>query len=38
MSYQNQQPEAKTKGIIMALSGVAMVALKSILSGIGIIG
>jgi hypothetical protein len=37
MSYQNQQPEAKTKGIIMALSGVAMVALKSILSGIGII-
>lgn len=37
MSFQQQQPEAKTKGIIMALSGVAMVALKSILSALGVV-
>lgn len=36
MSIQNNQPEAKTKGIIMALSGVAMVAIKSLLSAFGI--
>lgn len=38
MSFMQQQPEGKTKGIIMALSGVAMIGLKSILSGAGIIG
>lgn len=38
MSFMQNQPEAKTKGIIMALAGVVMIALKSILSGIGIIG
>lgn len=38
MSFMQQQPEAKTKGIIMAMSGIVMIALKSILSGIGIIG
>lgn len=37
MSFQAQQPEAKTKGIIMALSGVAMVALKSILTALGVV-
>lgn len=37
MSFQQQQPEAKTKGIIMALSGVAMVALKSILTAVGVV-
>lgn len=37
MSFMQNQPEAKTKGIIMALSGVAMIALKSILSGLGVI-
>lgn len=37
ISFQQQQPEAKTKGIIMALSGVAMVALKSILHALGVV-
>ena len=37
MSFMQNQPEAKTKGIIMALAGVVMIALKSILVGIGII-
>lgn len=37
MSFQQQQPEAKTKGIIMALSGVAMVALKSILVALKVV-
>lgn len=37
ISFQQQQPEAKTKGIIMALSGVAMVALKSILQALGVV-
>lgn len=37
MSFMQNQPEAKTKGIIMALAGVVMIGLKSILSGIGII-
>lgn len=36
MSIQNNQPEAKTKGIIMALSGVVMIAIKSLLSAFGI--
>lgn len=38
MSIQNNQPEAKTKGIIMALSGVIMIAIKSVLSSLGLIG
>lgn len=37
MSFMQQQPEGKTKGIVMALSGVAMIALKSILQGAGIL-
>lgn len=37
MSFMQNQPEAKTKGIIMALAGVVMIALKSILVGVGII-
>ena len=39
MSFMQSQPEAKTKGIIMALSGVAMISMKSILgsSGLGVI-
>lgn len=36
-SFQAQQPEAKTKGIILALSGVAMVALKSILVALKVV-
>ena len=31
-SFMQNQPEAKTKGIMMALAGVAMIALKSVLS------
>ena len=38
MSFTQNQPEAKTKGVIMTLSGVIMVALKSVLQGFGIIG
>lgn len=37
MSFMQNQPEAKTKGIVMALSGVVMVGLKSILTATGII-
>lgn len=37
MSFMQNQPEAKTKGIIMALAGVAMIALKSILAAAGIV-
>lgn len=37
MSFVQQQPEAKTKGIYMALSGVVMIVLKSIISGLGLI-
>lgn len=37
MSFMQNQPEAKTKGIVMALAGVAMIALKSILAAVGII-
>lgn len=36
MSIQNNQPEAKTKGIIMALSGVVMIGLKTVLVQFGI--
>jgi hypothetical protein len=38
MSFMQNQPEAKTKGIVMALAGVVMIALKSVLQGMGIIG
>lgn len=37
MSFMQNQPEAKTKGIIMALAGVVMIALKSVLVGMGIV-
>lgn len=37
MSFMQNQPEAKTKGIVMALAGVAMVALKSILTTLGVV-
>lgn len=37
MSFMQNQPEAKTKGIIMALAGVVMIALKSVISGLGIL-
>ena len=36
MSFMQNQPEAKTKGIVMALAGVVMIALKSVLQGMGI--
>lgn len=38
MSFMQNQPEAKTKGIIMALAGIVMTALKSILVAINIVG
>lgn len=37
MSFMQNQPEAKTKGIIMALSGVVLIGLKSILQGLGVV-
>lgn len=37
MSFMQNQPEAKTKGIIMALAGIVMTALKSILVAIEIV-
>lgn len=37
MSFMQNQPEAKTKGIIMALAGIVMTALKSVLVGIGVV-
>lgn len=36
MSIQNNQPEAKTKGIIMALSGMVMISMKSVIGAFGI--
>lgn len=38
MSFMQNQPEAKTKGIIMALAGVVMIALKSVLTTMGVLG
>lgn len=38
MSFMQNQPEAKTKGIIMALAGVVMIALKSVLQSLGLVG
>jgi len=32
MSVQNNQPEAKTKGVIMALSGVVMISIKTVVT------
>lgn len=37
MSFMQNQPEAKTKGIFMVAAGVVLVALKSILIGLGVI-
>jgi hypothetical protein len=37
MSFMQNQPEAKTKGIVMALAGVVMVGLKTIISSLGIV-
>ncbi len=37
MSFVQQQPEAKTRGIIMMLAGVLMAAAKSMLQGFGLI-
>lgn len=39
MSFMQNQPEAKTKGIVMALAGVVMVGLKSLLgqNGVGVL-
>ena len=37
MSFMQNQPEAKTKGIIMALAGAVMVGLKSVLEAMGVI-
>lgn len=37
MSFMQNQPEAKTKGIVMALAGAVMIGLKTILSNIGVI-
>ncbi len=37
MSFMQNQPEAKTKGIIMALCGVCMISLKSILVAVGVV-
>lgn len=37
MSFMQNQPEAKTKGIVMTLCGVIMVALKSVLKSFGLI-
>lgn len=37
MSFMQNQPEAKTKGIVMALAGVVMIGLKSIITSLGIV-
>jgi len=37
LSFMQNQPEAKTKGIVMALAGAAMSGMKAILTGIGVI-
>jgi len=36
-SFMQNQPEAKTKGIVMALSGAALTGMKTILKGMGVI-
>ena len=36
MSFMQNQPEAKTKGIIMALCGVVMISLKSLIAAFGV--
>lgn len=38
MSFMQNQPEAKTKGIIMACAGVVMVGLPAILTGFSLVG
>jgi len=37
VSFMHSQPEAKTKGIVMALAGAVMTALKTVLQTIGVI-
>ena len=37
MSFMQNQPEAKTKGIVMALAGAAMTTIKSIVNGLGLL-
>lgn len=37
MSFMQNQPEAKTKGVIMCICGIVMIAMKSVLVGLGII-
>lgn len=37
MSFMQNQPEAKTKGIVMALAGIVMTTLKSILESLGVV-
>lgn len=37
MAYMQQQPEAKTKGIIMLLCGAVMFTIKSVLKWLGVI-
>lgn len=37
MSFMQDNPQQKTKGIVMALSGIVMTALKSILGTLGVI-
>lgn len=36
MSFMQNQPEAKTKGIIMALCGVVMISLKTLIGAFGV--
>ena len=36
MSVQNNQPEAKTKGVIMALSGAVMISIKAVVTTFGV--
>lgn len=37
MSFMQDNPQQKTKGIVMALSGIVMTALKSILRSLGVV-
>lgn len=38
MSFMQNQPEAKTKGITMAIVGAILIGLKAMLSSIGVLG
>lgn len=37
MSFMQNQPEAKTKGVIMCICGIVMIAMKSVLVGLGVV-